>query len=884
MSLPSGGRLGPYEIVGQIGAGGMGEVYRAKDPRLGRDVAIKVLPATFSADADRLRRFEQEAKAAGLLNHPNITAVYDIGDASGAPYVVQELLEGETLRSVLAGGRLAPRKSVDYGIQIARGLAAAHEKGIVHRDLKPENVFVTRDGRLKILDFGLAKLTQVDAPDSPATNLPTETRGTEPGVVLGTIGYMSPEQVRGRPADARSDIFSFGAILYEMLSGARAFRGDSAADTMSAILREDPPDLSVTNQAISPELERVVRHCLEKSPEQRFHSASDVAFDLEALSGPSGTRITGRAVERPRGRVLRWSAAALAAAFLFAGAFRVGMSRGRTAPGSPAVRARFAPLTSHTGLDDEPVLAPDGKLLAYVCRTSGNADICVLRVGGTNPIDLTKDEPADDTEPSFSPDGSQIAFRSERQGGGIFLVGATGESIRRLTDTGFSPAWSPDGKEIVFATEHGDDPLDRAGVSQLWSVDVSSGRTQRLFDGDAVQPSISPHALRIAYWALPVGSRRQIFTIPKQGLKAGEKAVPVTEGETVDWDPVWSPDGRFLYFGSDRGGTLNLWRVAIDEATGKTLGPPEPLTTPSRWSGFFSISSDGHRIAYLSRHPVTSVERVTFDPVAGRTAGTPTTILRGSLILTEPDISPDGEWIVLRSLGSQDHLYLLKPDGTIIRQITADAHRDREPMWSPDGKRIAFHSDRSGQYQAWTIQPDGSGLTQLTDAKRHEVLGIRWSPDGTRFSWEDGTEAGVYDLSKPKGEGAYESLPRISETRAFFPTAWSRDGRSLIGSALEGGVWVYSLDSRHFEKWTDRGDWPVVLRDNRLLLLERGKLFLYDRTRNTFTAVLDEASGPRIASFAVSKDNRWLCLTRTSSEGDVWMATLEDEPGSKGSK
>src|SRR5438445_1963232 len=287
MTLAAGALLGPYEILSPLGAGGMGEVYRAKDPRLGRDVAIKVLPASFSQDTERLRRFEQEAKAAGVLNHPNITAVYDIGQHDGAPYVVQELLEGETLRSELAGGRFSSRKAIDYALQIAQGLAAAHEKGIVHRDLKPENVFVTRDGRLKILDFGLAKLTHAKEGSPDQTTQPTATLGTEPGVVLGTLGYMSPEQLRGRPADARSDIFSFGAILYEMLSGKRAFRGDSAADTMSAILRDDPPDLSLTDQNISPSLERIVRHCLEKNPEQRFQSARDLAFDLEALSGGS---------------------------------------------------------------------------------------------------------------------------------------------------------------------------------------------------------------------------------------------------------------------------------------------------------------------------------------------------------------------------------------------------------------------------------------------------------------------------------------------------------------------------------------------------------------------------------------------------------------------
>jgi len=305
----------------------MGEVYRAKDPRLGRDVAIKVLPASFSSDPDRLRRFEQEARAAGILNHPNITAVYDIGTHEGAPYVVQELLEGETVRSVLAGGRLPLRKAIDYSLQIAHGLAAAHEKGIVHRDLKPENLFVTKDGRVKILDFGLAKLRETQEP-SGQTSLPTASPGTEPGVVLGTLGYMSPEQVRGKPADARSDIFSFGAILYEMLSGKRAFHGDSAADTMSAILMKEPPELSQTNRDIAPGLERVVRHCLEKSPEQRFHSAHDLAFGLEALSDVSTPTLAPAA--RPRALTFRVGAALLAALLALAAAAVLLRPRGKS--------------------------------------------------------------------------------------------------------------------------------------------------------------------------------------------------------------------------------------------------------------------------------------------------------------------------------------------------------------------------------------------------------------------------------------------------------------------------------------------------------------------------------------------------------------------------
>src|SRR5499433_2981937 len=288
MAIEAGTKLGRYEIRSKLGAGGMGEVYQGRYTQLGRDVAVKVLPTTVSTDPERLRRFEQEACAASALNHPNILIVHDIGAHDGTTYVVSELLEGETLRKRIGGTALGQRRTIDYALQIANGLAAAHDKGIIHRDLKPDNIFVTNDGRIKILDFGLAKLTQPDGNQSQ-TDVPTRRVNTDPGVVMGTVGYMSPEQLKGRPVDQRSDIFSFGAILYEMLSGRRAFHGESAAVTMSAILTEDPPDLSETNQRISPGLERLVHHCLEKNPEARFHSARDLAFALESLSGSGPT-------------------------------------------------------------------------------------------------------------------------------------------------------------------------------------------------------------------------------------------------------------------------------------------------------------------------------------------------------------------------------------------------------------------------------------------------------------------------------------------------------------------------------------------------------------------------------------------------------------------
>lgn len=299
MTLIAGTKLGPYEIVAPLGAGGMGEVFRAKDTRLGRDVAIKVLPETFARDADRLRRFEQEARAVAALNHPNILAIHDIGEFNGAPFLVSELLEGRSLREELNSGALPTRRSVEYATQIAQGLAAAHEKGIVHRDLKPENVFVTHDGRLKILDFGLAKLAKLQAAADEDATLGSAAQETSPGMVLGTVGYMSPEQVKGEPADARSDIFALGSILYEMLSGQRAFRRDTSAETMTAILKEDPPEISTLSKPIAPALERIVRRCIEKKPQQRFQSARDLAFSLEGLSGTTSASAVHAALVSP---------------------------------------------------------------------------------------------------------------------------------------------------------------------------------------------------------------------------------------------------------------------------------------------------------------------------------------------------------------------------------------------------------------------------------------------------------------------------------------------------------------------------------------------------------------------------------------------------------
>ncbi len=451
--LNPGTKLGPYEIIGNLGAGGMGEVYRARDTRLGRDVAIKVLPASFSHDPERLRRFEQEARATAALNHPNILAVFDIGSHDESPYVVTELLEGETLRQRIQTGPIPSRKATDYALQMARGLAAAHHQGITHRDLKPENVFLTKDGRIKILDFGLAKLTH---PEKTASghDTPTLASQTEPGMVLGTVGYMSPEQVRGKAADARSDLFSLGTILYEMVSGKRAFQGETAADTMSAILTKEPPQLSEVQQNIPPGLARIVEHCLEKDPANRFQSARDVAFALEAFSGSSSSSVAAPAVtsavavEQPKPQVASFWIA-LAAGLVVA--IIVFIVARKTAP-TPSLPS-FHQLTFQRGTIQAARFAPDGETVVYAASWSGKPiELFSARPEGNESRTLGMT----DTDLLGISSTGELAVRLNPVYTGAYSIAGT---VARAMLSGGSPRpmesdvefadWSTDGKELM---------------------------------------------------------------------------------------------------------------------------------------------------------------------------------------------------------------------------------------------------------------------------------------------------------------------------------------------------------------------------------------------------------------------------------------------------
>ena len=884
MTIAKGLSVGPYEILSQIGAGGMGEVWRARDKRIGRDVAVKVLPDEFNDEA--VKRFEQEARAAGALNHPGLVTIFDVGTSDRSPYIVMELLEGQTLRDALgdeAAVALPLRKAIDYAAQIASALAVAHEKGIIHRDLKPENLFITSDRRVKILDFGLAKLA-ADAKDADGRKRSSK-HLTAVGMAIGTPAYMSPEQVRADPVDHRTDIFSLGAVLYEMLSGKPAFECFSAVETMHAVLNAEPAPLESLVPNLSPALATIVNHCLEKDPRERFQSARDLAFQLRNL--PEMQRSMTGAQFAPVGRKLPYRAGILVLPLVLVAAVAGFVLRGIRGGATQAIPRTYKQLTFADGLEIFPTLAPDGKSFAYVSSQSGNRDIYVQRVDGRSAIDITNDSQADDSEPAFSPDGSQIAFRSEREGGGIFVMGVTGESVRRLTNEGHNPSWSPDGKRIVYSTELTElKPNSHPRDGALWIVDVVTGAKRAIYQTqrgvrrsegvniDALQPSWSPHGKRIAFWGVAAGgtAQRDICTIDPDAAQPAKTLVRVTSDAAVDWNPAWSPDGDYLYFGSDRDSTLNLWRVPIDEESGKTRGAPQPLSLPASFTGHFAVSQHGE-IAYAALTRFFRVSALPFD-AATATAGAPQTLFGGSQEIMSFDPSPDRQSMAFTMGGPQEDVYVSNADGTRVRQLTNDAARDRSVTWSPDGKMLYFYSNRSGGYDLWSIQADGSPPKRIT--QQGDVYSADVSPDGRTLVARATQSTALVHLDRPIGS-------RVEPLAVSLPEPqWSPDGKQLV-CIIKGRIFLYTIASRRLEAVFDGGLSPQWLPDGKhLVIFDRQRISVLDLDRRTVAGsaitwpegadLEDPGVRPRL-----SKDGSTLYVRKTSEQGDIWMMRLEKE-------
>ena len=727
MTIDAGTKLGRYQIRSKLGEGGMGEVYRARDEKLNRDVAIKILPVAFSRDPERLLRFEQEAQAAGALNHPNILSVYDVNTHDGAPYVVSELLEGESLRDRMAGVALPQRKAIEYALQIAHGLAAAHEKGIVHRDLKPDNLFITRDDRVKILDFGLAKLVQAADENKAQTDVPTRKVHTDPGTVIGTVGYMSPEQVRGQPVDHRSDIFSFGAVLYEMLSGRRAFRGDSAVESLNAILKDDPPDLAESSAKMNPALEMIVRRCLEKKPERRFHSTDDLGFALAALTASSDSSVKTMTVPAVtqnksgagrfgllRNQWLGWGVAG--ASVLALGLAWVYFARPSTFDARVMRLSILPPEKATLMAGQAPTVSPDGTHLVFVVTDASGRTVLYLRA-----LDSLAAQPLTGTDggilPFWSPNSREIGFFA---GGKLKKIDIAGGQPVTLADAPVprGGSWNQDG--VIIFTPAPPAPTLRISASggeptPLSVVDVPNGLFPRSF------PQFLPDGRH--YLFLIGGSRKMGSRFVMIGsLDSGETKTVLTN----DFTAVYAKPGYLLF---RREAKLMAQKFDADRL--ELSGDPFPVAEQIGFDGLtfqtLVSASDQGVLAYQSLG-AGKTQLVWFDREGKRpgVAGTP-----GDY--SDLSLSPDDKRLAFFQVdpdtGNAD-IWLMDLASGAPSRFTFDPAVDFTPVWSPDGERIVFASLREGAPNLFQKMANGSGQEDSLYKSPLAKLPSDWSTDG----------------------------------------------------------------------------------------------------------------------------------------------------------
>ncbi len=803
MPLTSGTKLSQYEILSPLGAGSMGEVYRARDSRLDREVAIKVLPELVSLDPERLQRFEVEAKAAAALNHPNILAVYQMGTYAGVPYLVSELLEGKTLTETLRRGPLPLRKVIDYGVQIAHGLAAAHEKGIVHRDLKPDNIFVTKDGRIKILDFGLAKLMQPK--ESVANVAPTLTL---PGVAMGTVGYMAPEQVRGLATDHRSDIFSFGAILCEMVMGKPTFQRPTSADTMSAILNEEPPRISDLAPDTPVALQRVVHRCLEKNAEQRFQSASDLAFALAALSGTATSPLPGGQEKKKEGPNRRRSALTGAALVLVLGAALLAYFSMQPAP-VPKM-SNYVQLT-HDG-QQKSLVGTDGSRL-YLNSGEGRAGsfasrgVAEMSVAGGEPKKISILPSLNMVPVDLSADGSELLV-VDGQGappkGPLWSFPILGGSPRRLGDiVGETGAWSPDGKMLAYTN-----------LSDLFVAKADGTESRKLLSvkGDILSVAWSPDGGYLRF-----DSSETAGTVGQQLLWEASADGTGLHQLLAGWhDPPdeccgrWTADGKYFIFQANS----QIWALSQKGSVLHSQPKPVPLTSSPLSLSSPLPSKDGKKLflvgqtyrGELTRYDAKSHQ---FSPFLG------------GISAEYVAFSKDGQWVTYVSY-REGALWRSKLDGTERLQLTYPPMYPVLPRWSPDGKRIIFfefalRADKPARM--YEVSPEGGSLRQLLPDDPNQQLDPNWSPDGTRivFAGESNDPSStirVLDLASrqasnvPGSQGFYS--PRWSPDSRYI-SAFSADSKTLLLFDFQTKKWAeLASGSLSWLNWSHDGQYVYV--------------------------------------------------------------------------
>jgi Tol biopolymer transport system component len=787
----------------------MGEVYRARDTRLGRDVAVKVLPPSYAEDEERLQRFEQEACAAGALNHPNILSIYDVGTHDGTPYVVSELLEGDTLRQRLGGASLAARRVIDYALQIAHGLAAAHDKGIVHRDLKPENLFVTKDGRLKILDFGIAKLTGADDHKYSQSEILTRRVHTDPGQVIGTAGYMSPEQVRGLAADHRSDLFSLGAILYEMLSGKRAFHGESAVETMNAILKDDPPELSQTNQQIVPGLERVVDHCLEKNPEERFQSARDLAFALEALSGstPISTQTVAIPMLGRRMKQRELAGWAIGAAGILVAIIALVIAFSSRTPTDMRV-TRLSILPPEKATFHYIAVSPNGRRLAFTATdATGKTQLWVRSLDSLTAQALSGTEGA--AWPFWSPDSRFIGFFAP---GKLKKIDATGGPAQTLCNAASGPTQARGGtwnsEDVIVFSPDINGPLYRVPAaggepSPLTSLDQSRTETSHRW------PYFLPDGRHFIYFALCARAENRGIYLGSLDSKEVQRLMSAQEAA------IYSQPGHLLFA---LGTTLMAQR--FDTKKLQLVGDPFPVAEHvAPWfAGYelYASVSDTGVLAYLSS-AVGSTQFAWFDRARKQLGqiGQPGLYYRLSL-------SPDEKRVAFDSNDSEgnDNIWVMDLARETPSRFTFHSGFNRNAIWSPDGSRIVFASNREGALDLYMKPASGAGNEELllkTDASKRPT---DWSRDGQFILYENlGGKTG-WDLWVLPLSGDRKPFPFVQTEAAELEGRFSPDGHWIAyvsnessgtnqvyvqGFSASGGKWQISKDGGRRPRWSRDG-------------------------------------------------------------------------------
>ena len=787
MSLTSGSKLGPYEIQSPLGAGGMGEVYSATQNSLGRQVAIKVLASASALDPERLRRFEQEARAASALNHPNIISIYDVGRDGATSYIAMELVDGKTLRALLEAGPLGIKKALQIATQIADGLAKAHAAGIVHRDLKPENVMVSRDGFVKILDFGLAKL--LPSLDSSSEAMTAVTPGTHPGMVMGTAGYMSPEQARGGEIDYRSDIFSFGSMLYEMVAGKQPFKCASTAQTLAAIIEDDPQPVAEANPKTPTPLRWIIERCLAKDPEDRYTSTRDLARDLQSIRDHLSDATTSAQI--PQAVVGYRHPGWLMPALLFLGGLIVGAALLFWLRSEAASSVTLRYLT-FSGNDFGPSISPDGRTVAFVSGRDGTFRIWLKQLESGSETALTPGP--DDDSPRFSPDGSWILFTHNRA---AYRVPSLGGEPRRIIDNVDHAGWSPDGREIAFVRYEvlGPKVASNIGVA---SVQDGTSRLVHRFENQMLRaPAWSPDGNSIALVPQRAGNvgtpARKVILVSPDGQTVQEVKCPLAGGELSA--VAWSNGSQSVIYelpesAADSGGALTTTVGSAGHVLMQDIRTGKVRT-------LFAVQ------APVSRIEIAGSGRMIFDSLTQRNSlkefssapGAPLEghwLTRGNSIDRQPYYSPDGESVIFSSSRSGDvDLWEVSTKTNAVRRLTDHPASDWDPFVTPDGKHLLWSSNRSGHFEIWTAERDGSAPRQVTnDGSDAE------NPVATTDGWV------IYASGNPQRPGLYKV--RVDGTDASLVVgggvAWpdvSPDGKyalyHVVSAALRAKIFVVRL-------------------------------------------------------------------------------------------